>query len=100
MSFQWDMLLLEAGFLAMFLGSSKVVVLLFRWLLFRLTFLSGAVKLMSHDPVVAEPRRAQLSLLDAAATDAARLVYGTTAELVPTVFDRGGARLSNCRFRS
>jgi predicted DCC family thiol-disulfide oxidoreductase YuxK len=50
MSFQWDMLLLEAGFLAIFLGSSKVVVLLFRWLLFRLTFLSGAVKLLSHDP--------------------------------------------------
>jgi len=49
MSFQWDMLLLEAGFLAIFLGSSKVVVLLFRWLLFRLMFLSGAVKLMSHD---------------------------------------------------
>ena len=50
MSFQWDMLLLEAGFLAIFLGSSKVLVLLFRWLLFRLTFLSGAVKLLSHDP--------------------------------------------------
>ena len=49
MSFQWDMLLLEAGFLAVFLGSSKVVILLFRWLLFRLIFLSGAVKLMSHD---------------------------------------------------
>lgn len=49
MSFQWDMLLLEAGFLAIFLGSSKVMILLFRWLLFRLTFLSGAVKLLSHD---------------------------------------------------
>jgi predicted DCC family thiol-disulfide oxidoreductase YuxK len=49
MSFQWDMLLLEAGFLAIFLGSSKVMVLMFRWLLFRLTFLSGAVKLLSHD---------------------------------------------------
>lgn len=49
MSFQWDMLLLEAGFLAIFLGSSRIVVWLFRWLLFRLTFLSGAVKLLSHD---------------------------------------------------
>jgi lipase maturation factor 1 len=49
MSFQWDMLLLEAGFLAIFLGSSKTIILLFRWLLFRLTFLSGAVKLLSHD---------------------------------------------------
>ncbi len=49
LSFQWDILLLEAGFLAVFLGSSKIVILLFRWLLFRLTFLSGAVKLLSHD---------------------------------------------------
>jgi lipase maturation factor 1 len=49
MSFQWDMLLLEAGFLAIFLGSSKAMILMFRWLLFRLTFLSGAVKLLSHD---------------------------------------------------
>jgi lipase maturation factor 1 len=51
MSFQWDSLLLETGFLAIFLGNSKFVVLLFRWLLFRLLFLSGAVKLTSHDPV-------------------------------------------------
>ena len=50
LSFQWDILLLETGFLAIFLGSSKIVVLLFRWLLFRLMFLSGMVKLMSHDP--------------------------------------------------
>ena len=51
LSFQWDSLLLETGFLAIFLGDSKFVVLLFRWLLFRLMFLSGAVKLTSHDPV-------------------------------------------------
>jgi predicted DCC family thiol-disulfide oxidoreductase YuxK len=50
LSFQWDFLLLETGFLAIFLGNSKLVVFLFRWLVFRLTFLSGAVKLMSHDP--------------------------------------------------
>jgi len=49
LSFQWDMLLLETGFLAIFLGSSRFVVLLFRCLLFRLMFLSGAVKLLSHD---------------------------------------------------
>ena len=48
LSFQWDALLVETGFLAIFLGS-KWTVLLFRWLLFRLMFLSGAVKLMSHD---------------------------------------------------
>ncbi len=50
MSYQWDALLLEAGFLTIFLGSSKLIVKLFRWLLFRLVFLSGAVKLLSHDP--------------------------------------------------
>jgi len=55
LSFQWDILLLETGFLAIFLGgsflgNSRVMVLLFRWLLFRLMFLSGAVKLLSHDP--------------------------------------------------
>ena len=50
LSFQWDFLLLETGFLATFLGNSKLVVYLFRWLVFRLTFLSGAVKVMSHDP--------------------------------------------------
>lgn len=50
LSFQWDFLLLESGFLAIFLGRSKLIVYLFRWLLFRLMFLSGAVKLMSHDP--------------------------------------------------
>jgi predicted DCC family thiol-disulfide oxidoreductase YuxK len=49
LAFQWDMLLLEAGFLAIFLGRSKWIVFLFRWLLFRLMFLSGAVKLLSHD---------------------------------------------------
>lgn len=78
MSFQWDILLLEAGFLAIFLAPwrglgiswvrrvfgrnparghesgarppSKIVVWLLRWLLFRLVFLSGCVKLTSHDP--------------------------------------------------
>ena len=65
LSFQWDILLLEAGFLAIFLapwrpleapwrsGSShpsKTVVWLLRWLVFRLVFLSGAVKLLSGDP--------------------------------------------------
>jgi predicted DCC family thiol-disulfide oxidoreductase YuxK len=50
LSFQWDALLLEAGFLAIFLGRQKTVVWLFRLLVFRLFFLSGAVKLLSHDP--------------------------------------------------
>jgi len=50
LGFQWDYLLLETGFLAIFLGQSKITVWLFRWLLFRLLFLSGYVKLASHDP--------------------------------------------------
>ncbi len=49
MSFQWDALLLEAGFLAIFLGRGRIVAWLFRWLVFRLYFLSGAVKLLSKD---------------------------------------------------
>ncbi len=49
LGFQWDALLLETGFLAIFLGRARIVDWLFRWLAFRLTFLSGAVKLLSHD---------------------------------------------------
>jgi predicted DCC family thiol-disulfide oxidoreductase YuxK len=51
MSYQWDFLLLEAGFLAIFLKPAFPRVWLFRWLLFRLMFESGAVKLLSHDPL-------------------------------------------------
>ena len=51
MSFQWDALLLEVGFLAIFLtGGSRIVVWLFRWLVFRYLFLAGIVKLLSGDP--------------------------------------------------
>ena len=51
MGYQWDYLLLEAGFLAIFLKPSSFVrVWLFRWLLFRLMLESGASKLLSHDP--------------------------------------------------
>ncbi|MDE3196459.1 MAG: lipase maturation factor family protein [Acidobacteriota bacterium] len=50
MSYQWDLLLVEAGFLAIFLRPSRIRVWLFRWLLFRLMFESGMVKLTSHDP--------------------------------------------------
>jgi len=49
-SFQWDILLTEAGFLAIFADGSAGRTWLFRWLLFRLTFMSGAVKLLSGDP--------------------------------------------------
>ncbi|HZR84880.1 MAG TPA: lipase maturation factor family protein [Candidatus Binatia bacterium] len=58
--YQWDALLLETGFLALFwaplalrlrpLGEpSRVVLWLFRWLVFRLMFFSGWVKLASSD---------------------------------------------------
>jgi len=50
LSFQWDMLLVETGFLAIFADSSAVMVWLFRWLTFRLLFFSGVVKLASGDP--------------------------------------------------
>ena len=50
LSFQWDYLLLEAGFLAVFLCPVLPRVWLVRWLLFRLMFLSGTAKLLSHDP--------------------------------------------------
>jgi hypothetical protein len=61
LSFQWDALLLEAGLLAVFLAprglvrpraapTPALVVWLFRWLLFRLMFGSGVVKLRSGDP--------------------------------------------------
>jgi len=61
--FQWDILLLETGFLAIFFAPfhflprktlssppSFLVLWLLRLLLFRLMFFSGAVKLLSGDP--------------------------------------------------
>jgi predicted DCC family thiol-disulfide oxidoreductase YuxK len=62
LQFQWDYLLLETGLLAIFLASpwrrrlrtglaaSPAILFLLRWLLFRLMFSSGWVKLASGDP--------------------------------------------------
>jgi predicted DCC family thiol-disulfide oxidoreductase YuxK len=64
LSFQWDALLLEAGFLAIFFAPvrpwprrtrqasepSRAILWLLRWLLFRVMFMSGVVKLASGDP--------------------------------------------------
>ncbi|MCI0454035.1 MAG: lipase maturation factor family protein [Candidatus Dadabacteria bacterium] len=63
LSFQWDALLLETGFLAIFFAPMKlrpglstesppslIVLWLLRLLLFKLVFSSGVVKLMSDDP--------------------------------------------------
>jgi predicted DCC family thiol-disulfide oxidoreductase YuxK len=62
LSFQWDILLLEAGFLALFFAPwrwrmnannpapfSHVGFFLLKLLLFKLLFMSGVVKLTSHD---------------------------------------------------
>jgi len=49
LNFQWDALLLEAGFLALFAGS-PLLLWAYRLLLFRLMFESGVVKLLSGDP--------------------------------------------------
>lgn len=50
-AFQWDALLLEAGFLAVFLTSgSPIIVFLYRFLIARFMFMAGVVKLASGDP--------------------------------------------------
>jgi predicted DCC family thiol-disulfide oxidoreductase YuxK len=51
LGYQWDILLLETGFLAIFFAadSSNIMLWLLRWLLFRLTFSSGLVKILSGD---------------------------------------------------
>lgn len=62
LSFQWDILLLETGFLAIFLAPACLLprpsrerpplasgVVLLHWLLFKLIFLSGVTKLLSGD---------------------------------------------------
>ncbi len=47
---QPDALILEVGLLGIFLtAGSRIVVWLFRWLLFRFMLLSGLVKLLTHD---------------------------------------------------
>jgi hypothetical protein len=49
MGYQWDALLLETGFLGIFLANDRWRVLLFQFLLFRLMLESGVAKLASHD---------------------------------------------------
>jgi lipase maturation factor 1 len=49
MGYQWDALLLETGFLAIFLAGDRLRILLFQLLLFKLMLESGVAKLTSHD---------------------------------------------------
>lgn len=49
MGYQWDALLLETGFLAIFLSGGRLRALFFQFLLFRLMLESGIAKLASHD---------------------------------------------------
>ena len=54
-AYQWDMFLLECLFAAAILGRSPAAgIWVFRLLAFRFMFLSGAVKLLSGDPVWAD----------------------------------------------
>lgn len=55
LGFQWDALLLEMGFFSIFLtlgrrAPSRLATWILRWLLFRVVFFSGYVKLASQDP--------------------------------------------------
>lgn len=50
MAFQWDMLLMECGILAILLpGNSPIVIWLYRFLLFRFMLMGGVVKISSGD---------------------------------------------------
>ena len=51
MAYQWDIFLLETGFIALLLSFATAPgIWLLRWLLFRFMFMSGVVKLASGDP--------------------------------------------------
>ena len=50
-SFQWDVFLLESGFLAILLAwNSPIIIFLYRLLIARFMFMSGVVKIASGDP--------------------------------------------------
>jgi len=51
MTYQWDVFLLEAGFLSLLMSFTRTPgIWVLRWLLFRFMFMSGLVKLESGDP--------------------------------------------------
>ena len=117
MGFQWDILLLETGFAAIFLAPfawrskwmadrhpPRFAVWLLWWLLFRLMFESGAVKLtwntwsLEPDGLPSQhveiAHRARFSLLDATVANADQLVRRPIARVVSETF--GGVR-AGCR---
>jgi hypothetical protein len=54
-AFQWDVFLLEAGFLGIFLTwGSGLIVFLYRWLVARFMLMGGIVKIASGDPAWAD----------------------------------------------
>ena len=98
MNFQWDLLLLESGFLAIFLtGGIAHRRLALPPAVFRFLFLAGVVKLASGDATWRSLTALALSLLDAAAADAARLVRRAAPALAARGGDRRDARRSSSR---
>ena len=82
--FGWETMLLEAGFLAIFLGAARtppsgIVILLYRWMLFRTMFGGGP----HQDPrrrVLEGPDLPLLPLRDAADAEPAVVVLPLAAE--------------------
>ena len=90
-SFGWETLLLEAGFLAIFLGARNVappviVIWMFRWVLFRLMFGAGTHQ-AARRSVLARPHLPHLPLPEPADPESAELVLQPAARL-----DRQGGR--------
>lgn len=96
--YQWDILLLEAGFLAVFVAPPEILthwppraappslaVWLLWWLLFRLMFWSGAVKLRSGD----RPWRAWTALQYHYQTQPLPTFLSWYARLLPAWFHKG-----------
>ena len=93
-------LLLESGLLALLLtpwgwrlGRAndepwRFAIWLFRWLVFRLMFLSGVVKLTSGDPAWLSLEGPRLPLSDPAAADLDELVHPPDARVVPPAVGR------------
>ncbi len=102
LGFQWDVLLLETGFLSIFLAplrwwtgwrgaagsGSRVALFLMRWLLFRFMLMSGRGQTDERRRDLAQPHGVALPLRDPAAADLDRLVDAPDAGLVAGVFAR------------